>query len=180
MDFKNTFTKAKGNLAMTLPEMLISMGIGGIVLTAVASLTLYTARSFAALVNYVDLDNQSRNALDQMSWKIRNTKYLGSYTTNYLSFNYLGGTLTYTYSPSTKMLTENWNGASTILLSNCNTLSFTVYQRTTASGTFDQYTTTDAAQAKVIQVSWQCSKSILGTLINSESVQSAKIIMRNH
>ncbi len=164
---------------MTLMETMVAMGIGSIIIAVVASLSLYSARSFAALTNYADLDRQSRNTLDSMSWKIRNAASLTTYNTNYLLFSYLGGTLSYTYSSTNKTLTENLNGTTKVLLKDCNSLTFTIYQRTTVSGTFDQYSTTNASLAKAVQVSWQCSRSILGSLINSESVQSAKVIMRN-
>src|SRR5688572_20271723 len=56
---------------MTLVEMLIAIGISGIVFTAIAMMIFFSGRSYAALANYVDLDNKSRKALDQMSKEIR-------------------------------------------------------------------------------------------------------------
>lgn len=166
---------------MTLIELMVAAAIASIVMAATASLIIYTALSFSALLNYVDLDAQSRNALDQMSWKIRHVSAVTGYDTNNVSFVYLGtGTLSYAYSPRTKQLTENWNGASKVLLKECDTLKFSAYQRTTMSGTFDQTTTTDTNLIKEIQVSWSCSRTILGSLVNSESVQSAKIVLRNN
>ena len=172
--------KKNRHLGVSLVETLFGLGIGAIVLTAVAQITILTSRNYAAITNYADLDRQSRNALDQMSWKIRNATALTAYTTNALTFTYpSSGSLSYSYSSSTKQLTETFNGVNTILLSNCYALEFAVYQRTVVSNTFDQYTTTTPSSVKVIQVSWQCQKSILGSLINSESVQSAKVVMRN-
>ena len=51
----------------TLLELLVASGIGMAVLLAMMSLSYYTARSFAAMGNYADLDRASRNALDQMT-----------------------------------------------------------------------------------------------------------------
>ena len=184
MDFKNTSTDRARRArcrAMTLVELMVSSAIGTIVMAAVASLTIYTARSFSSLINYVDLDAQSRRTLDQMTWKIRHVSAVASFGTNNVSFVYLGtGTLSYAFSPDTKQLTENWNGQSTVLLKECDTLKFSAYQRTTISGTFDQTATTDTNLIKEIQVSWSCSRKILGSLVNSESVQSAKIVLRNN
>jgi hypothetical protein len=33
--------------------------------------------------------------------------------------------------------------------------------------------------AKLVDVSWLCSRKILGRKVNTESVQTAKIVMRN-
>ena len=49
---------------MTVAQLLVGAAIGGIVLLAVASLTVYSGRSFAALSNYVELDSYSRFAND--------------------------------------------------------------------------------------------------------------------
>ena len=56
---------------MTLVEVLMAVGISGLVFAAVAILIFFSGRSYAALANYVDLDNRSRSALDRMSKEIR-------------------------------------------------------------------------------------------------------------
>jgi Tfp pilus assembly protein PilW len=56
---------------MTLVELLIAMGISGMVFVAVGMMIFSSGRSYAALANYVDLDNRSRKALDQMTKDIR-------------------------------------------------------------------------------------------------------------
>ena len=69
--------RLKGNCSgMSLMEMLVAAAIGSLLLTAVAYLSLYSARSFVALGNYADLDQLSRNALDVMSRDIRQSKSL--------------------------------------------------------------------------------------------------------
>src|SRR4051812_1025226 len=87
---------------MTLVEMLVACGLGTIVFTAVASFTILTSRSFAALRNYDSLDRYSRNALDTLTRDIRQVRSLTSYQTNRLVFmDYDGATnLTYNWNPS--------------------------------------------------------------------------------
>lgn len=173
---------ARRQRAMTLVEVMVAVGISSIVLTAIAALSVYTARSFAALTNYVDLNAQSRIALDNMTWKIRNTAHVTAFSANSVTFGFTAGStnsLTYTYSPTTKKLTENWSGQVSVLLEDCDSFTFSAYQRNTTGGTFDQVATTDTNMIKEIQMSWVCSRRILGTLVHSESVQSAKIVIRN-
>jgi hypothetical protein len=147
-----------------------------------AQITFHTGRSFAALMNYTELDKYSRNALDQMVYKIRQTDSLVSFTTNRMVFSYFAtNTLTYEYSPDAKTLTETISGqAPKTLLIGCDTLSFSIFQRNTAAGTYDQFPATLTNNAvKLVQLSWTCSRKVLGSRVNTESVQSAKIVIRN-
>ncbi|HUS35247.1 MAG TPA: hypothetical protein VM680_07855, partial [Verrucomicrobiae bacterium] len=59
---------------MTLVETVVAVCIASLVMAVMAQLSSYTARSLAALANYTDLDRMSRNALDQMSAQIRQTR----------------------------------------------------------------------------------------------------------
>lgn len=166
--------------AMSLNEMLVSLGIGSIVLLTVASLMLYTARSFAAMANYDDLDRRSRNALDQMTWKIREADGIVDWSTNWVTFRTQGSnTLTYVYNPYSRKLSEYQGGKRTVLLTECDGLRFDVFSRNPVSGTFDQFPIAlDTTAAKLVRVSWTCSRQILGQKVNTESVQSAKIVVR--
>jgi prepilin-type N-terminal cleavage/methylation domain-containing protein len=166
---------------MSLVEMMIAMAIGGIVMSAVASLSWYTGRSFVALANYAELDAQSRNTLDRMSQKIRQASGLLEYDEHEVTFLYNNGAskLIYTYDPDTRILTEILDDEKTELLTECDTLNFQIFSRNPIFGDFAQFpVTTDAAAAKLIQFSWTCSRTILGNKVNTESIQSAKIVIR--
>src|ERR1041385_3307256 len=186
MECNVTSIKRRRGAAFTLMELLVGLGLSSIVLLALSQLTFFTARSFAALYNYIELDKYSRNALDQMVYKIRQADSLTSFATNKLVFSYnTTNTLTYFYSTDSKQLLEiiaTPSGSSTrkTLLTGCDLLTFNIYQRNTASGTYDQFpaTLTNNA-AKLVQLSWTCSRTMLGARVNTESVQSAKIVIRN-
>ncbi len=172
--------KSRRVLGMTLVEMMISVGVGGVVLAAVASLSFYTARSMAAMSNYADLDRQSRNALDQMTLKIRSADRMIAFNSTNVTFIYNGQNLNYNFNPVTKTLTETYGGYPKVLLEDCNQLQFSVFQRNVISNSFSQVTTSSTNDAKSLIVTWNCSRSLLGNLINSESVQSARIVIRNN
>jgi hypothetical protein len=181
MECNATFTKRRSESGITIMETIVGLTIGALLLAGLAQLTFYTGRSFAALMNYIELDRYSRNALDQMVYKIRQADELTSYTTNRLVFSYQRtNQLVYAYSPDTKLLTESVGGVTKTLLRGCDLLQFSIYQRNTASGTYDQFpaTLTNNA-AKLVQLNWTCSRTVLGARINTESVQSAKIVIRN-
>ena len=163
-------------------EMLVAMGISGLVVATLMQFIFFTGRSFAALANYTELDRYSRNALDQMVYKIRQADQMTDFSSNRMVFAYnTTNTLTYDYSPTAKILTETIGGAQPkIILTGCDILTFSVFQRNTASGTYDQFPATLTNNAvKLVQLSWTCSRTVLGSRINTESVQSAKIVIRN-
>jgi len=165
---------------MTLVEVLVSMGIGGVVMVAVASLTFYTARSFVALANYEELDRLSRRALDEMTHKIRQADGMTSLTNDMVTFSLWGtNTLTYIYDAESRTLVERLGSQRTVLLEECDSFRMDVFSRNPVAGSFDQFpVTTDAAGAKLFRVSWTCSRQIMGQKVNTESVQSAKIVIR--
>lgn len=168
---------------MTLVEILVATAIAGVVLIVVGGLMFYSARSFAALTNYVDLDQRSRNALDRMISEIRQTDGLNGFSSTQLVFantNSSPPTVTYTYNPTAKTLTKTLNGVSTVLLTECQELQFTIFKRNPIAGTHD-LVPADASRpdlVKAIQLSWTCSRDILGKKANTESVQSARVVIR--
>jgi len=179
MDFKITCTKRKKSLGFTLIEMIVAAAIGGMIVAATAAIIVYSARSFAALWNYVELDQDSRNALDAMTRDIRQADSLNSWATNKIVLNFDGPKLmTYEWNPNTEILIRIYEGETQTLLEGCKWLRFWIYQRTPIGGSYDQYPTATASTAKLVQVSWRCAREIMNAELNTESVQSAKIVIR--
>ena len=164
----------------TITEFLVATTIGFFALAGVAALSVYTARSFAAMGNYMELDKNSRNALDKMTQLIREADGVLDYSQSSVKLSYHSQPLSFDYSPTAKTLTlTQTNGVKTTLLTDCNFLDFQVFQRNSVAGTYDQYpVTVDETAAKIVQVSWICSRHLVGNLLNTESVQSAKIVIR--
>ena len=173
---------------MTLVELQIASAISVILFTAVLALAFYTARSFAAFTNYVDLDANSRNALDVMSSEIRQADFLMAATSASLKFQTTDvsagatHTLEYVYDPVTKVLNRIFDGGQPkVLLTECTFLQFGTFQRNTTpslDNAFVPVATSQANLCKVVQLTWICSRKILGKSVNTESVQSAKVVIR--
>lgn len=180
MDCRITSTKgARSRGGFTLVEFLVAMAISSLVLAAIAVLTFYSGRSFAALANYVDLEHQSRKALDMMSKEIRQTEQLTEFTSNRLTFeDHDGNSLTYEYDPDTQRLLRIKDGQTQVLLDECDYLNFGIYQRNPVGGTYNQYPTATPETCKLVQLTWICSREIFGQKVNTESVQSAKVVIR--
>jgi hypothetical protein len=164
----------------SLAETMVGVGVGSLVLLVVAGLSLYTGRTFAGLANYVDLNASSILALDQMTKDVRQAVSVTSYSSNELALNYGPGqpAVTFTYNVSSRKLIRQEGTKSKTLLKECDALSFAIYQRTPIGGTFDQYPVGEVTNCKLVAVSWNCSRKLLGTKANTEAAQTAKIVIR--
>lgn len=164
---------------MTLVEIMVALAVGSILLVAVAVLGIYGGRSFAGLANYTDLDAKSRNALDRLTRDVRQVNRLTASTATSLTFEDAdGSSLQYVYSPDDRTLVRVKGGVTDVLLTECDNLSFATFQRNPISGSYDQYPTATAATTKLINVTWTCSRKILGSTMNTENVQTAKVVIR--
>src|SRR5256885_10978048 len=174
MKYRSRRYKSRRLWAMTLVEMLISVGVGSLVLTSIMVIFVTSNRTFVAVGNYVSMEQKSRGALDQMTRDIRKSKNLISFATNKLVFNYSGTTnLTYAYDSASRQLTQWKTGGQTnVLLSECDSLAFSMFSNLPqAGGTWSS--TASVSQGKCISVAWKCSRTVLGRKVNTEDMQQA-------
>jgi hypothetical protein len=179
---------------MTLVEVLVAMGLGSIVLAAVASLTMYAGKSSLAIVNYTDLDIKSRYALDMISREIRQATAVTSQQTNLptksltLTNADQGTQITLTFDSNARTLVMQRTGQSDLTtLTECDRWDFSLYQRTPygfpTNIIFYPATNTTGSLSlslcKLVNMSWKCSRTIFGQKVNTESVQTAQIVLRN-
>src|SRR2546421_12994036 len=85
MDSNIISTKSRRKAAFTLVEVMVAAALGLIALTAVGMLSWFSSRSFAAIANYVALDQSSQLALDKMSREVRQARRLTDYSATRLN-----------------------------------------------------------------------------------------------
>ena len=159
--------------------MLVAFCLATLVGLIIAMTTMFTARTFEATGNYADLSRASRFALDTMTSDIRQARQLTSYSTNSLVFSDLtNGTFSYTWTPGNATLTRTYNGSSRALLTHCDSCVCHISQRN-PSNNFSFYPADTAANAKMIDVTWVCSRALFGKKVNTEAIQTAKFTIRN-
>lgn len=182
MDCKTTFTKAgavRRRSGATLTETLMAIGVAGLLMAVLASLSMYCGKSLLAMLNYADLNDRNRIAVDTMTRDLRECNRVLSTTATRLDIEDSDGTtISYVYSPGARTLNRTLNGVSRTLVTGCDTLAFSLGTRNPVGGTFGVVATTDVSLAKVVNVSWNCSRTILGFKQNTESVQTARIVIR--
>ena len=177
---KLTITRGAGrhaSPAMTLVELMVAIAVGSLVLLVVAMVFGNGLRSFAMMGNYVNMDRDSRNALDRMTRDIRRAGSLTSFTperlvfTKYATSNFF---VVYQWDSASHKLTE-WKTGNTktnVLLTECDEFAFGMQK---SSGV----ATTSLTEAKKISVNWKCSRSYINKKVATEQMQQALIIIRN-
>jgi len=179
---------------MSLVELMIALTIGLIVLTAAGVIWIFVLQSFVAAGNYADLDSKSRVAVDVMMAEIRESSSVvgfqnnGSnkwlFVTNSLEAN---SGIRYSWDSGSRMLVRQRSGdPDRAYLTECDAWDFQLFQRTPhPSGVYVFYPATnvlganDVTLAKLINMSWRCSRSFLGQKRNTENVQTAQVVLRN-
>jgi Tfp pilus assembly protein PilW len=181
MDCKATSTRKRRRSAAgaTLVEALIAIGVTGLIMLALASISMVSGRSFVAFANYVDLDSDNRIAMDTLTRDLRECNQVSGFSTNQLVIEGMDGfSITYQFNSGPRTRTRTRNGVVKTLLTECDTLTFNIAQRNPVNGSYDVYPTATPGTAKVVNVSWNCSRTILGHKANTENVQTARIVIR--
>jgi len=174
--------------AYTIVEIMVAVAVFSISALALATIFLFSIRSYAAMANYSLLDQKNRQAMDQLTYEIRQARKVVDYVTNASSSSLIitngsGDQVTYTFDSSQQSVTRtSSDGTSTVLLTNCALLNFNLYMRPPTNGSFDVFpvnTTTNWQQTvKVVQLSWKTSMTLPPARITSEDIQTARIVIR--
>jgi len=188
MNTKNPAPKGLNrSMGMSVIDLLTTVGVASIVLTVLMSFYLFALRGVGAIGNYTQMDGKSQQAVDLMLREVREANLVVDYQ-NKSSGAWLklanttvspSVTNTFTWDPTTGYLTWDKTGQATrILLSGCDDWTFTFYIRVPDSnGVF--YSTTDASACKLINMSWKCSRTNIKQKMNTESVVTAEVVLRN-
>ena len=176
------FTKAHSRhreSAGTLPETVFAIGIGAVLLMVFISFAVYQGRSFTVLTNMVDLDQGNRTALDRLTRDIRQASRVTAWTTNSVTLeDWDGQALSFDFSPGAGTLTRTKGADVSVVLSGCDDLTFSMYQRNIIAGSYAYYPAATLPECKVVGMVWTCSRKILGKTSNVSTAQSARIVIR--
>jgi Tfp pilus assembly protein PilW len=112
--------RASFTRGFALLEAIIAAGITTLLVLVLCSFTMFSGKSFAALFNYVDLDDANKVAMDRVTRDVRQANRVIQAYTNVLTGKVTSITLenadlsqtTYTYNPTLRILTRT-KGAST-------------------------------------------------------------------
>lgn len=161
-----------------MAELLVAIGIGGIVVAAVAAFSQSATMSLARMINYAEMAAASQTTADQLTRDARRANRVVIANANLIIFEDFDGVpLSYSYNGRRGTLTRTKGRTSTVLLKGCDVLTFTLGKRN-PDGAFEDFPAATAAECKVFSVAWQCSRTILGYKTTTENLSSAKIVIR--
>jgi Tfp pilus assembly protein PilW len=173
---------------MLLAEMVVAVCIITVLLLTLVIFMVFSTRSFTTMFNYVELDDRNRIAMDQLTRDIRGcNKVIACSPTELVLQDSDGLTLSYSFEavPNVasdyvggKLWRKKGDAPAKVVLTGCDRVRFEICQRNTMSGSYDVYPAATPATAKVINVAWLCSRKIFGRKENTESVQTARIVIR--
>jgi prepilin-type N-terminal cleavage/methylation domain-containing protein len=176
--------------AWTLVEMMVALAIFSLGMAALCSFYLFSIRSLASMANYASLDAENREAMDRLTQEIRQATAVENCITNgdstsitVLEPDTNGDAIpvTYLFSATNSELSRITGGDSTVLLTNCDLLNFELFQRNPSNGNYGVFpvASSDWTQTvKVVQLTWKTARSLPSGLVNSENIQTARIVIR--
>lgn len=180
-------SRSGGRAGFTLVELAITTFAASVLILAVVLLAVFTSRMFMMMGNYTEMNGDSRVAIDKISREIRNSSNLLATSTNnpsYLLFtNATAGSWTkITYYPTKQTVTMAKTGQpERTYLTGCDAWKFSLYNKvpivTSTNVTF--YPTSDLNQVKLINLTWTCSRQVMGSKLNTEIVITAQVALRN-
>ena len=164
---------------MTLVELMVGIGLGTLLLAGLASMYLFSLRSFTSMANYSEMNARSRHACDVLTREIRLASGVTSATSEKLVLRFGGADLTYTYDEDTETLTRIYIGRTNVLLDSIKSLSFSLYERPTSGAAYEDFPVATPSTAKLVGFQWSCSRRVVGSQKNSQSVEAALVKLRN-
>lgn len=164
---------------MTLVELMVGIGLGTLLLAGLASMYLFSLRSFTSMANYSEMNARSRHACDVLTREIRLASGVTSATSEKLVLRFGGADLTYTYDEDTETLTRIYIGRTNVLLDSIKSLSFSLYERPSSGAAYEDFPVATPSTAKLVGFQWSCSRRVVGSQKNSQSVEAALVKLRN-
>lgn len=179
----------------TLVELIVSSTLSGIVLAGVLSAVLMITRSGYLLNNYMEMEQQARTALetfavdarvtDSVTWsRASDSEPLSAITLTPPADSGAPIPVTYTYSAAAGTLSRTASGATRVLMSGIESLSFTAYKYA-EPGThiaIDASASTLTSlqnNTKMVQISLSAVRSRSALADATNNVVSARYVLRN-
>jgi prepilin-type N-terminal cleavage/methylation domain-containing protein len=179
----------KTNCAWTLVEMMVALAVFSICGLALMGLYIFGIKSMASMCNYSLLDQCNRQAMNQLTREIRQSTQVLGYSTNSITIQTgnsdgtPGPVVTYSFNGTSQTLMRQnlSDGTSQVLLNNCSLLSFKLFMRCPSNavfGIFPVATANWSNTVKVLQLTWKTSMQVPSGPINSENIQTARVVIR--
>ncbi|HVZ66147.1 MAG TPA: hypothetical protein VG936_16385 [Lacunisphaera sp.] len=175
--------QSAGSRGFTLVEIMIGAGLAAFLLAAVLSTFLFMGRSGANLRNYSDMEAQARTALELFAEDSRQASSITWNSNSSVTLSVIGVSVTYAYDSSAGTFSRTASGSTRKLITGITsgTFTFTAYNvnGTSLSLASASDCTASSASTKQIQISLQASRTNTTVVAATNTVLSARFILRN-
>lgn len=182
-----------GARGMSLIEMMVALGIGSIVLVVIGLLSMYGLRSFLVMGNCAALDDQNRLVADRVSRDLRDASKVLEYQADadgarlLVTNNAEGITVEYLWSADTRtLICRKTDEPQSTLLTECDAWQAAFFQNLPQPSVTHPFTpatnamgATDYTLARVVNVSWTCSRPLAGGSLKTDAAQALRVVLRN-
>lgn len=166
----------------TLVEVMIGATLGSLILLGVLTAFLFMGRSGANLANYNDMESQGRKMLEYFAEDTRQASAITWTSSTSVTLTVNSASVTYSYSSATQILSRQDSTQTLNLVTGITSFSFKAYTITgteiTALSTAAELTTAGKS-TKQLQVSLQAARNRATLTTSTNTVISARFILRN-
>ena len=177
----NANKKIVSESGYTLTGMLFNVTCASLVMLGTGALS--DLRGLPAIMTFSDLNSKGQAASSVLAQDIRRANGVVKANAHELVLNVSrateNDTVSYSYDPSTCTLTRRDHSGNQLLLTQVETLSFSVFQRPAADANQQVLVPATAGDAKAVACSWSCSRKLLGAKLGSDNVQMGPMVLRN-
>src|SRR5687767_8143051 len=175
-----TYTRRRRS-GFSLVEYLVALTMIVLIIATGAAASENFLRAVAFLTNSVDLDAKNRLAIDRMSREIRGCDAVTEASANRLVLRVGTNLVAFEHHADTGELVRVHPDTGTeVYLTGCDYIRFDRFRRNPLSGKYDDYpATTVTTDCKLVQITWVCSRRVLGFQANTGRMESARVVIRN-
>jgi hypothetical protein len=174
-------------------ELAVTLGVGSLVLVVLGMLSFYGLQSFMVMGNCAALDDGSRLAADQISRELRQATQVLRYETEtdskrlVLTNSLQQYTVSYSWNATTRTVTcEKTDQPQFICLNGCDAWDATFFQNVPLASVSqpylpatNQFGLPDLNLARIVSLSWRCSRPVIGSSGKTEGNQTVQVVLRN-
>lgn len=160
---------------MTLMEIMISLALITLFFAGAISAVDFTGRSALGILNYTQMNTESRTGLELFSRDARMAVDVTAFSTTSVTFLLPagGGTVTYAFDDTTNTFVRNPSvGNSQVLMTRVDELEFERFNLLNQPAS-------NNLETKQIQLQSRMERRVLGRFRTTDSVISARFILRN-
>lgn len=177
-------TNGKNLWGFVVPATLFNLTAGGFLVVAAGSFSLCGMPKLAAMASYPALNSQNQDATTLITRDLRQASSLKQASQDCVVLNCQtvnGSSLvTYTYNAAAHTLTRTDEHSTQTILTGLDGFSFSFFQRPALAAAYDTFAPATAQNAKMVSCRWSCSKKVAGNKVDSENIELAPILLRNH